>query len=93
MALRQWDRLMMPLLREIYADAVESQAPGLYSSEQVQAWAALAWLPGVLDRTLSEGTVGSVATMRRLRSVIHRIVCRCSTAVGGRHGRVMPAPC
>ena len=43
------------LLRQIYADAIERQAPGLYSSDQVQAWASLAWLPGVLDRTLLEG--------------------------------------
>ncbi len=43
------------LLREIYADAIESQAPGLYSSDQVRAWAALAWLPGILDRTFLEG--------------------------------------
>ena len=32
------------LLREIYADAIESQARLLYSQEQVQAWAALATL-------------------------------------------------
>ena len=43
------------LLREIYADAIESQAGTLYSPEQVKAWAALAWLPGVLDRSLEEG--------------------------------------
>ena len=56
MALRPIGSADVPLLREIYADAVESQAPALYSREQVQAWAALAWLPGVLDRTLLEGT-------------------------------------
>ena len=44
------------LLREIYADAIESQAGLLYSQEQVQAWAALAWLPGILDRTFEEGS-------------------------------------
>ena len=44
------------LLREIYADAIESQARLLYSQEQVQAWAALAWLPGILDRTFEEGS-------------------------------------
>ena len=43
------------LLREIYADAIETQAVLLYTPEQVRAWAALAWLPGVLDRTLVEG--------------------------------------
>ena len=53
-------RLIVPadafLLREIYADAIESQAPQLYSDQQVQSWAALAWLPGVLDQTLREGS-------------------------------------
>ena len=52
-------RLVSPadhgLLREIYADAIETQAPALYTRDQVQAWAALAWLPGVLDRTLADG--------------------------------------
>ena len=44
------------LLREIYADAIESLAPLLYSQEQVQAWASLAWLPGVLDPSLRDGS-------------------------------------
>jgi GNAT superfamily N-acetyltransferase len=44
------------LLREIYADAIESVAPGLYSGEQVKAWAALAWLPGILDGSFREGS-------------------------------------
>ena len=44
------------LLREIYADAIESQAPQLYSDQQVKSWAALAWLPGVLDQTLKQGS-------------------------------------
>ena len=53
-------RLIVPadeiLLREIYADAIESQAPQLYSDQQVKSWAALAWLPGVLDQTLKQGS-------------------------------------
>ena len=53
-------RLIVPadeiLLREIYADAIESQAPQFYSDQQVKSWAALAWLPGVLDQTLKEGS-------------------------------------
>jgi GNAT superfamily N-acetyltransferase len=53
-------RLIVPadavLLREIYADAIESQASELYSDQQVKSWAALAWLPGVLDQTLMEGS-------------------------------------
>ncbi len=41
--------------RDIYADAVESQGNVCYSIEQIRAWSALAWLPGVLDRPLREG--------------------------------------
>ena len=55
MALRPARPADRDLLRHIYADAIESQASVLYSPEQVQAWAALAWLPGVLDRTLMDG--------------------------------------
>lgn len=44
------------LLREIYADAIENLAPGLYNQEQVRAWEALAWLPGILDPSFREGT-------------------------------------
>ena len=44
MALRPARAADCDLLRQIYADAIESQAPLLYSPEQVQAWAALAWL-------------------------------------------------
>ena len=56
MALRPIAPEDQPLLREIYADAIESQAPLLYSEEQVRAWAALAWLPGVLDESFREGS-------------------------------------
>ena len=42
-------------VREVYADAIQSQDNGLYTKEQIQSWAALAWLPGVLDRPLVEG--------------------------------------
>ena len=45
------------VVRQIYFDAVESQkdAFNLYSVDQIKAWSALAWLPGVLDRSLIEG--------------------------------------
>ena len=56
MALRPIGSADASLLRGIYADAVESQALALYSDQQVKAWAALAWLPGVLDRTFEEGS-------------------------------------
>ena len=43
------------LLRDIYVDAIQSQAVETYSPEQIRAWSNLAWLPGLLDRTLEEG--------------------------------------
>lgn len=69
------------LLREIYCDAIESQAPGLYSGDQVRAWAALAWLPGVLDRTFQEGTGwisgdGAAFAMREPRDRLSLLYCR-----------------
>ena len=42
-------------VREVYADAIESQGDAFYTKDQIQAWAALAWLPGILDRPLVEG--------------------------------------
>ena len=43
------------LLREIYVDAIQTQAAQAYSPDQIRAWANLAWLPGLLDRILEEG--------------------------------------
>ncbi len=43
------------LLREIYVDAIQTQAAPAYSPDQIRAWANLAWLPGLLDRALEEG--------------------------------------
>ena len=52
-------RLIQPtdsaLLREIYVDAIQTQATQTYSPEQIRAWTNLAWLPGLLDRILEEG--------------------------------------
>jgi putative acetyltransferase len=42
-------------IRQVYADAVLSQAPGLYSPEQVRAWAEHAAEAEVLRRPLQEG--------------------------------------
>ena len=54
-------RLIRPtdsqLLREIYVDAIQTQAAQAYSPDQIRAWANLAWLPGLFDRTLEEGQV------------------------------------
>ena len=44
-----------PAVREIYSDAIEHQSADCYTQEQIQSWSALAWMPGVLDRTLVEG--------------------------------------
>ena len=49
MALRRITPNDQSLLRDIYADAIESQAGMLYSQQQVQAWSALAWLPVAPD--------------------------------------------
>ncbi len=42
-------------VREVYVDAIESQGENFYTKKQIQAWTALACLPGVLDKTLFEG--------------------------------------
>lgn len=83
------------LLREIYADAVESQAPSLYSDAQVRAWAALAWLPGVLDRTLAEGSGwisgdGAAFAIRHPEERLSLLYCRGSAARQG-HGSALLA--
>ena len=43
------------LLRKIYIDSIQTQAPLAYTPEQVRAWVNLALLPGVLDRNFEEG--------------------------------------
>ena len=43
------------VLREVYEDAICTTANDLYSQEQIQAWSALAYLPGVLDKPLTYG--------------------------------------
>ncbi len=42
-------------VRDIYRDAICSQGLAFYNKDQIEAWAALASLPGVLDRSLKEG--------------------------------------
>ena len=70
MALRPIAPEDQALLREIYADAIESQAPLLYTDAQVRAWAALAWLPGVLDATFREGS-GWLTTDGTAFAILH----------------------
>ena len=82
-----------PLLREIYADAIESQAHALYSDQHVKTWAALAWLPGVLDRTLREGHgwvsgEGAAFAIRYPPDRLALLYCRGCAARRG-HGRAL----
>ena len=44
------------LVRAVYSDAIESLGNEFYSNEQIQAWSSLAWLPGVLDAPLKDGS-------------------------------------
>ena len=92
-------RLIVPadgiLLREIYADAIESQAPQLYSDQQVKSWAALAWLPGVLDQTLKQGSgwisgEDDAFAMRYPQDRLALLYCRGRAARQG-HGKALLA--
>ena len=44
-------------LREVYEDAIRTCDKSLYSQEQIEAWSALAYLPGILDKPLKQGAV------------------------------------
>ena len=81
------------LLREIYADAIESQASQLYSDQQVKSWAALAWLPGVLDQTLKQGSgwisgEDAAFAMRYPQDRLALLYCRGRAARQG-HGKAL----
>ena len=43
------------LVREVYKDAVENLAKVYYTDQQIEAWASLAILPGVLDKAIQHG--------------------------------------
>tara|TARA_Y100001968_G_C19358228_1_gene718356 strand:- start:453 stop:926 length:474 start_codon:yes stop_codon:yes gene_type:complete len=43
------------VVREIYADAINTQGYPFYSNQQIRAWSSLAWLPCILDKPLNEG--------------------------------------
>ncbi len=47
-------------LREVYEDAIRNCNNSSYSQEQIEAWTALAYLPGILDKPL-KGGVGWVS--------------------------------
>ncbi len=42
-------------LADVYHDAVTSQAVGLYSNVQLQAWADHGWLSDAIDQALADG--------------------------------------
>ena len=95
MALRRTHSSDHRLLREIYADAIETQAVLLYTPEQIRAWAALAWLPGVLDRTLAEGHgwisgIDAAFAIRDPRDRLSLLYCRGREARRG-HGSALLA--
>ncbi len=66
------------LVREIYADAIFSKGLDLYNKDQIDSWAALAFLPGFLDTSLNEGkgwllTLGNDAEAFALRYPSNRL--------------------
>ena len=94
MALRRITPNDQSLLRDIYADAIESQAGMLYSQQQVQAWSALAWLPGVLDRTFQEGSgwisgEGAAFAIRYPATRLALLYCRGSAARQGHASQLL----
>ncbi len=81
----------LPLLREVYVDAIESQCGDFYTTEQIQAWTALAWLPRILDRALLEGKgwlVSSRAEIEAfaLRQPLNRLALLYSRGRSARRG-------
>ena len=53
--LRPCERSDEMALREVYEDAIRTCDKSLYSQKQIEAWTALAYLPGILDKPLKEG--------------------------------------
>ena len=51
-------------LREVYEEAIRTCDKSLYSQKQIDAWSALAYLPGILDKPLREG-VGWVSCVNK----------------------------
>ena len=51
-------------LREVYEDAIRTCDKSLYSQEQIEAWSALAYLPGILDKPMMQG-VGWVSCINK----------------------------
>ncbi len=51
-------------LREVYEDDIRTCDTSLYSQKQIDAWSALAYLPGILDKPLKQG-VGWVSCVNK----------------------------
>ncbi len=43
-------------LREVYEDAIRTLDKSVYSQHQIDAWSAIAHLPGILDKPLQQGS-------------------------------------
>ena len=54
------------IVKEVYVDAIHSVGEDFYSKDQIQAWSALASLPGILDKPLSEGKGGGSLNHQRV---------------------------
>ena len=52
------------VLREVYEDAIRTCDKSLYGQEKIEAWQALAYLPGILDKPLKQG-VGWVSCVHQ----------------------------
>ena len=81
------------LLRAIYVDAIQTQASQAYGPEQIQAWANLAWLPGLLDRTFEEGQgwisgVDAAFALRYPANRLSMLYCRGGSSRQG-HGSAL----
>ena len=63
-------------LAEVYRDAVTSQAVGLYSNLQLQAWANHGWQSDAIDQALADGYgLASCLDSRRDRIEAFGILC------------------
>ena len=57
-------------LREVYEDAIRTCDKSLYSEEQIEAWSALAYLPGILDKPLKQGVGWVSCVNQRLKHLL-----------------------
>ena len=62
-------------LREVYEDAIRTCDNSLYSEEQIAAWSALAFLPGILDKPLKQGEGWVSCVNRTIEAFALRYPC------------------